>query len=376
MSVDEYEAALSAFITALKQAWYAAGKPSYINLQQLSEQVRKHRRSDGVELLVLTKSTAHGTLSGRGVRPPKWPLVLTFVTVLHAAARRAGIDPARIGTVGEWKRRHEALCAAEQAAERPVNPRGRHAKPSPHRAGVLSRTAALASLEVVAPHADGDVAEDAWFDEVLGRARRTDRPQWWCGYHDVAPEWLELYLHLESLAEVIRTYESQVIPGLLQVEDYAHAVLARCRPDATAREITRLAELRMNRQWVLRNRRSCQLWAIVEETALRNQPVDRATMQAQIRYLIEVADQPNIRLQVLPPGTGDNLTINQPITVFRFPEPHSGDVVCIEQPSGGLFLRERKDAVHYNQLLSRLGIRAPKQPDKVTDLLRQILADI
>lgn len=371
MSADEYEAALSAFIAALKQARYAAGMPSYKNLQRLSEQALRHRRPDGAELLPLTKSTAHSMLSGRVVRPPRWQVVLTFVTVLHEAARKAGIDPARIGTVDEWKQRHEILCAAEQVARRPVPSRGKQTKPSPDPVAPLEAAVRWA-YRGSGPR---DFEEDIVFGEVLGLVRRTGGPQWWHCYHDVVPEWLEFYLYLESAASVVRVYATHEIPELLQVEAYARTMLSRRIPDAPEKEIARLAELRMNRQRVLRDRQSCRLWAIVEETAIRNQPVDRATMRAQIGYLIEAAQQWNITLQVRRDGVEDNVTIKEPMTIFRFPEPRLCDVACLEQPGGGLFPHGRNNTGHYLQLMSALAIRAAT-PNATIGLLQRMLADI
>ncbi|MGH3170875.1 MAG: Scr1 family TA system antitoxin-like transcriptional regulator, partial [Trebonia sp.] len=210
--------------------------PSYKNLQQLSEQALRHRRPDGAELLPLTKSTAHSMLSGRVVRPPRWQVVLTFVTVLHAAARKAGIDPARIGTVDEWKRRHEALCAAEQAARRPVASHGKHAKPSSDRVAPLEAVMHWARRD----SEERDFKEDVVFGEVLGLVRRAGGPQWWHDYHDVVPEWLELNLYLESAASIVRVYATHAIPELLQVEGYARTMLSMLIPDAPVQEITRL----------------------------------------------------------------------------------------------------------------------------------------
>jgi hypothetical protein len=188
--------------------------------------------------------------------------------------------------------------------------------------------------------------------------RRSGAPQWWHSYRDIAPEWLDLYLNLESGTEFIRTYETGVIPGLLQAEAYARAIAAQCRPDATAAELTRLVELRMHRRCLHSYRQSCMLWAIVEEAAFRNQRIDARTMRAQVGHLIDMVEDRNVALQVVPAGTGDTPTLSEPMTIFRFPERHLGDVVCLEQLDRAFFLHERKDTEHYNQLFSSLTVKA------------------
>jgi hypothetical protein len=295
--------------------------------------------------------------------------VLTFVLVLHEAARRASTSPARIGTVEDWKQRHEELCAAEQAARQPAGVGGGHP-------GILGfGEADSVPLLAAAPHCRlDDAEEDVRLGEVLGLVRRTAERHWWHEYRDLVPDQLGFYLHLESIAQLIRMYKTQALPGLLQVEAYAHALLRRVNPGASEAEIARCVELRMHRQQVLGSRGRCRLWAVVEEAALRNQHLGAPAMRAQIRHLIEVAEQPNITLQILRNERGENATIKEPLTVFRFAEPHIRDVAVQgpRQPDG-LVLHERKDVEHYNIFLSCLGIKACP-PRETADVLRRILA--
>lgn len=371
MSVEDYQAALRAFIGALRQAWNAAGKPSYQELEALSGQVRKRRLAGEPELVVLATSTVHGILMEQRVHPPKWSRVLTLVLVLHEAARRAGTDPVRIGSVGDWKQRHEALCALEQAIGQLTSVGG-------GRAGALgpAQPDPVVPLQPAVPAGSlDDAEEDARLGEVIGLVRRAGEPQWWHAYRDVLPDQLGFYLHLESIANVVRMYKTRAVPGLLQAEGYADALLRRLYPDASEREIARRVELRMHRQQMFAERNSCQLWVIMEEAAVRNQHVGASPMRAQLRHLIEVTEQPNIRLQVLRDDSGDNDTIKEPLTIFRFPEPHVGDVVFLGpgQPNR-LLLHERRDVEHYHQVLGRLAIRG-RTVRETTVLLRQILAD-
>jgi hypothetical protein len=204
------------------------------------------------------------------------------------------------------------------------------------------------------------------------------QPQLTCHVFDGRFRRLDFYLYLESAAQVIRTYEPQVIPGLLQVEAYARAILARSCPGAGETETTRLVELHVRRQELLRKPRF-QLWAVIEEAALRNQQIDTQAMRSQITHLINISEQANVTLQVMlppqQPGLDDHLMIKEPITHFRFPEEHLDDVVFLERPSGGVILTDRKEIAHYSQLMSRLGMRAAGAGDG-RDLLRKIFMEL
>jgi hypothetical protein len=364
MADDDYRADQDSFIDDLKRVWCAVGGPSYAQLEYLSAQVLRRRRSEGVEFVSLAPSTTSEILSGRRKQALKWPWVLTFLTVLQVAARRGGIDAAVVGTIDEWKRKHEAVLAAGQAPLRPA----RHAR----------QGGAHGSIGVIDPAAapgaatcDADSEADALLGAFLAVVRRASARRGRHGCRDVAPEWLELYLKLESDAEAIRTYETEVIPGPLQTEAYARAIMAQRLPGANAKEVTGLVELHMRCQPLYRYKESCRLWAVVEESAFRSRRVDAQTMHAQVNYLIDLADEPNVTLQIASAGTGGNPALSGPMTIFRLPGRYLGDVVCMEQPDRTCFLHERKDTEHYNQLFDSLAVKAPP-PDTTRRVLREI----
>jgi hypothetical protein len=361
MPDDEYEAAHDSFIEDLNRAFRAAGPPTYSQLQQVSERLRA--RGGAAKVEVLTRSNTHEILHGRRRQLPKWLWVRSFVTVLRSMATTSGFSADSIGTMDEWKRKYDAVrAAADQAARRPASV-GRHRKQGGQRSPALRQA---------------DARTDARDREVLRLLRQGGSPQWWHRYRDIAPESLDFYLYLESTAKVVRTYEQEVIPGLLQVEAYAHAILTRHCSGASETEIARLVELRMRRQERLRNP-SFQLWAVIEEAALRNRRLDTHIMYSQIMHLINISERANVTLQVLLPpqlpGLDDHVTIKEPITHFRFPEEHLDDVVFLERPPDGVILTDRKEIAHYSQLMSRLGMRAAGAGD-VQGLLRKIIMEL
>ena len=108
---------------------------------------------------------------------------------------------------------------------------------------------------------------------LLNLARQANTPGWWHAYADILPSWLEPFVGLEAAASVIRTYQIQLVPGLLQTEGYARALIEQGSA-ANEDQVARRIELRVSRQEILSGPNPPQLWAVVDEGALRR-PVDQ-----------------------------------------------------------------------------------------------------
>src|SRR6185437_5489501 len=124
MSEVDSRADLDGFVAGLKRVSRAAGAPSYAQLESISGKLLRQQPPGGVRFVALAPSTTSEILGGRRKQAPKWQWVLTFLTALQAAAREGGLDAAVVGTIEEWKRKHEAVLATQEAA----------AAPPPHRA--------------------------------------------------------------------------------------------------------------------------------------------------------------------------------------------------------------------------------------------------
>src|SRR5215468_4604527 len=117
---------------------------------------------------------------------------------------------------------------------------------------------------------------------MLSLARQANTPGWWSKYGDVLADWFEAYLGLEAAASVIRTFELQFVHGLFQTEDYARAVTRLGYRAASAEEIERRVSLRLKRQELLTRPQPQQVWAVIDEGALRRPVGGRAVMRAQL----------------------------------------------------------------------------------------------
>jgi hypothetical protein len=108
------------------------------------------------------------------------------------------------------------------------------------------------------------------------------------------------YIDLESAASLIRTYQDQLVPGLLQTEDYLRAVIAGAHLGDAAEDAERRVALRMGRQALLERTDGFVLWAVVEEAALRRPVGGPKVLRAQLERLIEATALPTVILQILP----------------------------------------------------------------------------
>ena len=210
---------------------------------------------------------------------------------------------------------------------------------------------------------------------LLALARDANTPGWWHRYGDVLPNWFQSYLGLEAAAALIRSYEVQFIPGLLQTRDYARAVVLLGHERAHPDEIERRIALRIARQKILTRVEPPQLWAVIDEAALRRPIGGPQVMRAQIEALIEATQLTSVRLQVVPFHIGGHAAAGGAFSILRFPDQDLPDVVYVEQLTSALYLDKRDDVDHYVAAMERLCIEA-ERPDRTTDILTDLLKDL
>ncbi|MFJ7631111.1 helix-turn-helix domain-containing protein [Streptomyces sp. NPDC097595] len=216
------------------------------------------------------------------------------------------------------------------------------------------------------------VTDEAERDSLLALAREANVAGWWHSFGDVLPGWFQTYVGLEGAASLIRIYEVQFVHGLLQTEDYAHAVVSRGMRGAPPAEIERRVALRLERQKVLVSERAPHFHAVLDEAALRRPYGGREVMRAQLRHLIDMSEQPNITLQVMPFSFGGHSGESGSFTMLRFPESDLSDIVYLEQLTSALYLDKDEEVAQYEKAMTRLHEESP-DPEESRDLLRGLL---
>lgn len=217
------------------------------------------------------------------------------------------------------------------------------------------------------------VTDPADREKVLDLAGQANTPGWWQRYGDVLPTWFETYIGLEQAAGVLRSYEVQFIPGLLQTAEYARAVVRLGHADAASEEVDRRVELRMRRQDILDRADAPTLWVVIDEAALRRPIGGNEVLRAQIEHLVEACERPNVQVQLLPYTAGGHAAAGGPFSILRFGQPELPDIVYLEQLTSALYLDKRADVDQYMQVMDRLSIQA-QRPEHTPQLLRALRA--
>jgi len=210
---------------------------------------------------------------------------------------------------------------------------------------------------------------------LLTLAREANKPGWWHPYGDLIPNWLQYYLDLEAAAALIRTYEIQFIPGLLQTDAYARAVILLGYGGAGTEEIDRRVGLRMARKQLLTRPDPPQLWTVMDEAVLRRPIGGLEVMRAQIEALEEARSLPNVRLQVIPFRAGGHAAAGGAFSILRFPDQDLPDVVYIEHLTSALYLDRRDDVDRYAEAVGRLFIEA-EPLTRTQEILRSALHEL
>ena len=219
------------------------------------------------------------------------------------------------------------------------------------------------------------VEDPAEHERLLALTKQANSPSWWHTYGEVLDTWFTNYLDLEQAAELIRTYEVQFVPGLLQTDAYARAVIRLGHNNASRNEIDRRTKLRMARKQLLVGEDAPRLWAVLDEGVLRRLIGGRDVLREQILSLLAACEETNIRLQVMPFASGGHAAAGGAFSILRFPHAELSDVVYIEHLTSALYLDKQDDVDHYAAAIGRLFIEA-EPPDRTPEILHGILADL
>ncbi len=208
-------------------------------------------------------------------------------------------------------------------------------------------------------------------EQLLTLAEQSNRPGWWHRYNDILPDWFQAYVGMEEAAKSIRVYEAQFIPGLLQTEDYATAVISL--GDFSVEHAERLVLLRKERQRRFREGK-LKLWVLLDESALRR-PVSGSDVQIeQLRYLREASERPTLTLQIIPYGVGGHAAPTG-FSLLRFAERDLPDVVYVENLTSALYLDKQADVDQYLLAMERLCMAA-HEPQHTPRILDEIIDDL
>ncbi|KDN23144.1 DNA-binding protein [Amycolatopsis rifamycinica] len=212
-------------------------------------------------------------------------------------------------------------------------------------------------------------------DYLISLLKDATQQGWLRPYHSELPEEYTAYISFESEAQGVRNYESLFLPGLLQSEAYARAVIRGVLPSATDDEVEDRVQARIERQAVLTKDKPLKFWAIVDEAALRRLVGGAAVMGEQLKHLSTVVKSPNITFQVIPFGAGAHPGMPGQFVLMDFEDPMDTDLIYIDSMAGDLFLESDADITRYRSIFDNL-VAVALSPNDSASLIKEIASEL
>lgn len=210
-------------------------------------------------------------------------------------------------------------------------------------------------------------------DGLIQLARDSRQRGWWSEYQDIFPS---NFVGLESDASLIRSYESELVPGLLQTEDYARAVNRTYHPAASDDEIERRVSARKARQGIFDRPQPPELTCILNEAVIRRcLAIGDGVGAAQLRALIAATERPYVSTRILPLDVGLHPGMDGPFVIIGFPDDADPDVAYVEGLMGSVFV-ESVDGVNRYKLvwdqISAYALSAAESRDLIRAELKRL----
>ncbi len=210
-------------------------------------------------------------------------------------------------------------------------------------------------------------------EALMGLAKETKARGWWQAFGDVIPEWFDVYVGLEEAAAEISWYESELVPGLLQTEEYARVLIEADNPGVDEQEIDRRVQVRVQRQaLVQRATAPLKLRVVLNEGVLHRPVGGPQVMAAQLDRLAEAGELANISLRVVPFSAGFHRgVLSGPFEILRFPQ--NGDGTDSEPPTvyadgftGALYLDKPHEVGRYAEAFGSITQTSLDEPSSAS----------
>jgi transcriptional regulator with XRE-family HTH domain len=199
------------------------------------------------------------------------------------------------------------------------------------------------------------VKDSGQVDSLLALARAARERSWWSAYRDVAPSSLLQLIEYESVASVVRQFETTFIPGILQTEDYARAVIQDyCDERPGSDKLRGLVELRIRREDLFDADNHPSFHFMLDEAVIRRLVGGSSVMRHQLRRLIDVAGKPNVTVEVIPFSAGLHPGMNGPFEIIEFAGPSDSDIVFLESPRGDIVSDDPEETLRYREAFEGL----------------------
>ncbi len=214
-------------------------------------------------------------------------------------------------------------------------------------------------------------------EALLGLARESEQKAWWDAYADDAGESYLAFIGLEHGAEEIWSWQTGVLPGLLQTHAYTHAMMEQSVPFSliTPRQVERRTKIRLRRQRLLTADPPLHFRAVLDEAVLHRRVGSAEVMIEQLRHLQKMASLPNVTVQVWPFDSA-RMAAWESFVLLRFPdvgEPLGrlyGDVLYQESYGSASLHEDEQEAYRYQRIFEFLTENALPERDSVEMIMR------
>jgi hypothetical protein len=219
------------------------------------------------------------------------------------------------------------------------------------------------------------ITDDERTGELIALSRGARERSWWSTYRDAPPRLIQL-IEYESASFIIRNFQPMLIPGLLQTEEYAAAMIRNLDSQVTEQELKTGIEMRMKRQQVLKQPEMPLMFFIMDEAAVRRLVGGKEAMRRQIKRLLEESDKPTVTIEVVPFSAGAHPGMQGPFMLFEFPDAADDDALYLEGPND--IRLNRDDAEEISRFRERFeALRGLSLgPQGSSDLLRGLLEEL
>lgn len=211
---------------------------------------------------------------------------------------------------------------------------------------------------------------------LLTLAREARQRGWWQSYRsDAVPEWFQVYLGLEAEASSIHEYAAELVPGLLQTQDYYRAFMNAAPAAGDGQAIERKLAVRSARQERLTADDAPEVWVVLNEAVIRREVGGADVMRRQLEHIAELAERPHISVQVLRFRSGVHPAMDGSFIVLGFPEASDPDVIYLESQTGSLYLEKEPEVERYRAMFAHL-VASAVGPDESRSLIAEAAAAI
>jgi transcriptional regulator with XRE-family HTH domain len=220
-----------------------------------------------------------------------------------------------------------------------------------------------------------DVTDADAINELAELARSSRKRSWWSEYKESLSPQLVSYIGLEADASAIRYYQPLALPGLLNTEAYARAVVRGTSPvPLTDADLDTRVEVRLKRQQAVLGRDNPpEVTAVLDEAVLRRRVGGVSVMRAQLAYLRRLASRPYVTMQVLPFSAGATPGLTGPFVILEFAAAADTDVVYLETQPGAIWIDKQDDVAPYRGAFD--SVRGAALSPEASDALIERVAD-